>query len=164
MKSMIPTKEETKKPLARREMLTPFAALQQEVNKLFDDIRGGWGGHPSVFEQLGDFHAKVDVKDTENEIVVSAELPGVDMKDIAITLNRDSLVLKGEKKVEKEEKEKGYYRMERSYGSFYRALPLPCEVESEGIDAVFKDGVLTVTLPKSKETIKSQKQITVKAG
>ena len=161
---MLPTKEEIKKVPVRRELLTPFTALQQEMNKLFDDLRGGWGSHPVSFEQLGDFHAKVDIKDNDKDLVVSAELPGVEMKDISIALNQNSLVLKGEKKVEKEEKEKGYYRMERSYGSFYRAIPLPCEVERENIDAVYKDGVLTVTLPKSKETIKNQKQITVKAG
>ncbi|MBX3075576.1 Hsp20/alpha crystallin family protein [Candidatus Obscuribacterales bacterium] len=164
MKSMLPTKEETKKTPARRELLAPFASLQHEMNKLFDELRGGWNIHPSVFEQLGDFHAKVDMKDNDKDIVVSAELPGVEMKDINISLNGETLVLKGEKKVEKEEKEKGYYRMERSYGSFYRAIPLPCEVEQNAVDAIYKDGVLTVTLPKSKDSIKNEKQINIKAG
>lgn len=164
MKSMVPAKEDQKKTPARRELLAPFSSLQHEMNKLFDELRGGWNLHPTVFEQLGDFHAKVDVKDNDKDIVVSAELPGVEMKDINISLNRDTLVLKGEKRVEKEEKERGYYRMERSYGSFYRAIPLPCEVEKDAIDAVYKDGVLTVTIPKSKESMKAEKQITVKAG
>lgn len=162
------TTEETKKTNAlapRKELLAPFASLQQEMNKLFDEIKTGWGfAHPPLFEPFVDFHARLDMKDNQKEIVISAELPGVELKDIDISLKGDSLVLKGEKRMEKEEKDKGYYRMERSYGSFYRVIPLPCEIEKENVDAVYKDGVLTVTLQKTKEALKNEKQITVKAG
>jgi HSP20 family protein len=166
MKNAIaPKQDEKKHSLTTATQFSPFASLQQEMNRLFEEVRSGWGfQHNPVFEQMGDFHAKVDMKETDKELVISAELPGVDMKDIQISLNKNSLVLRGEKKVEKEEKDKGYYRMERSFGSFYRAIPLPYEVESDNADAVYKDGVLIVTLQKCKELLKAEKQISVKAG
>lgn len=164
----VTNKEEAKKSVPavqRRELLSPFASVQQEMNKLFEELRSGWGfAHTPQFEPFGDFHARVDMKDSEKEVIVTAELPGVDLKDIDITVKGDSLILKGEKKMEKEEKDKGYYKMERSYGSFYRSIPLPCEIEKDNVDAVFKDGVLTVTMPKTKAALTSEKQISVKAG
>ncbi len=134
------------------------------MNRLFEEFKSGWGwSHPAA-EQLGTFHTKVDMKDNDKEILIHADLPGVELKDIDISIEGNSLVLQGEKKVEKESREKGYYRMERSYGSFYRAIPLPCAVERENVDAVYKDGVLNITLPKCKDAAKQEKRITVKAG
>lgn len=166
MKSALTPKVETKQngALAPRKQFAPFHTLQQEMNRLFDDFKMGFAFPHPTFEFLGDFHASIDMKDTDKDVVVTAELPGVEMKDINISMKDNMLVLTGEKKQEKEEKEKSYYRMERSYGSFYRALELPCEVDKEAIDAVYKDGVLTVTLPKNKEVLTNEKKITVKAG
>lgn len=109
-------------------------------------------------------HAKIDVKDTDTELVVTAELPGVELKDIEISLNDHSLSIKGEKKEEREEKDKGYYRMERTYGSFHRLLPLTCAVDKDKVSATAKNGVIKIVLPKLKETRASEKKIEVKAG
>lgn len=162
------TKEntETKKEataVARREH--PFLALQDEMNKLFEDFRQGFPfGRSTWLEPIAEFNAKVDMKQNENEIVVTSELPGVDLKDIEVKVEDNAIIIKGQKRSEKEEKENNYYRMERSYGSFYRHLPLPGAVQKDSVEAIYKDGVLKVTLPKSKEAKANGKQIQVKAG
>jgi HSP20 family protein len=93
---------------------------------------------------------------------VSAELPGMDDEDIEVSLSRDVLTISGEKKQEKEEKGRDYYRAERSYGSFRRSIPLPAEVNADKVDAVFSKGVLTITLPKTAKA-EGRKRIIVKA-
>jgi HSP20 family protein len=170
MKNAVATQEETK----HNGGITPVPvteephihSLQHEVNRLFDEFKHGFGMvRPTKwFEPMSQFHARVDIKDTAKELLVTAELPGVEMSDIEVTVTSQGLSIQGEKRAEKEEKEKGFYRMERSYGSFYRLLPLPCEVERENVKASFKDGVLSITLPKSKESLKDQHKIEVKAG
>jgi HSP20 family protein len=99
----------------------------------------------------------VDVFEKNGHLVVKAELPGVKKEDVSVTLDKGDLVISGERKVESEVKEGHVYRMERSYGSFYRRLPLPEEVLPEQIEASFKDGVLEVRLPKPKGQAKAQK-------
>ena len=103
----------------------------------------------------------VDVSDNDDEVVVSAELPGVDPKDVELTLERDVLRIRGEKKYAREEKTDNSLRRERGYGSFSRSIPLPCAVKTDKITADFKNGVLRVTLPKD-EAAKPQR-ITVRA-
>lgn len=161
MKSGLMTKEEKKQEVAPAPKQSPFLALQREMNKLFDEFDFG-KGLLSWPEQMPDFHAKVDVKDTDKEIVVTAEIPGIDIKNVEVTLRADSLTLKGEKKEEKEEKENGYYRMERSYGSFYRAIPLPCAVDRDNVAATYKDGVMKVVLPKTEKAPATEQKINVK--
>jgi len=92
---------------------------------------------------------------------VSAELPGMDEKDIHIKLEKDVLKLCGEKKSAVEEKENTYHRVERSYGSFERVIPFNTQLDEDKVSAVFKNGVLTVTLPKAKEVIKTSRTITI---
>jgi HSP20 family protein len=103
------------------------------------------------------------VSETDKEIKVSAELPGMDEKDIDVSLTRDSLTIKGEKKQETEDKGEDYYRMERSYGSFTRSIPLPIEVDTDKVQATFKKGVLEITLPKTARAIQETRKIPVKA-
>ncbi len=172
MKGAVAIKDETK----RNGTLAPstskqfpvFRSLQEEVNKLFEDFRHGFHFAPTnMFDSvdtMAGIATKVDVKDTEKEVVITAELPGVDLKDIEVTLKNDGIAISGEKNVEKEEKDKGYYRMERSYGSFYRLLPLPCAVDREAVSATYKDGVLKVTMPKTAEAIENEKKISVKSA
>ena len=146
---------------AGREDDHPFALLRREMDSLFDNFFGGFDMEP--FEgRLGPFNPKVDVTETDKEIRVSAELPGMDEKDIEVSLQKDALTIKGEKKEEKEDKGKDYYKMERSYGSFSRTIPLPVEVDTEKIEAAFKKGVLTVTLPKTPKAVAETKKIAVK--
>lgn len=103
----------------------------------------------------------LDVSETKNNIVVKAEAPGVDPKDIDISLTGDVLTIKGEKRQEKEEKEQNYHRVERSYGVFARSVRLPQEVQSDKIEANYKKGILKITLPKSEEAKKKEIKIKV---
>ena len=106
----------------------------------------------------------VDVAETEKAYEITAELPGMDEKNVEVKFADGVLTVKGEKQEEKEEKKKDYYLSERSYGSFQRAFQVPDGVDADKIEASFKNGVLTVTMPKSAEAQKSAKKITVKAA
>ena len=147
---------------ARREEYTPFGLLRQEMNRLFDNFFGGFEVEPFIGRGLGGFSPSVDIKESDKDIRVSVELPGMDDKDVNVLLGKDSLTIKGEKKEEKEDKGKNYYRMERSYGSFSRTIPLPAEIDTDRAKAEFKKGLLTVTLPKTAQAIKQTKKISVK--
>ena len=141
VKSMVPWKRN--KPLSERD---PFAMLRREMNALFDDFFPEAGEGAGA---LGAFLPRVDVKETDGEIRVTAELPGIDEKDVEIAVDGDLLTIKGEKKAEKEEKGEETYRLERSYGSFRRSVTLPCAVDADKASATCKKGVLTVALPKA---------------
>ena len=93
----------------------------------------------------------VDIEDRDNEVIVSAELPGLEKKDFNVEVEADRLILRGEKKASKEKKDGNYFYSETSYGSFHRVIPLPTEVDRDKADATYKHGVLTVTLPKTEE-------------
>jgi HSP20 family protein len=150
----------------RREWELPFASLQREMNRLFDNFFGGTTMSPwAPFERgtAETFNPRVNVSETDKEIKVSAELPGMDENDIDVSLTRDTLTIKGEKKEEKEDKGKDYYRMERSYGSFTRSIPLPIEVNTDKVEATFKKGILYVTLPKTVTAIEKTKKVPIKS-
>lgn len=146
----------------RREEEGPFALLRREMDSVFDNFFRGFDIEP--FEERFDvFSPRVDVTENDKEIKISAELPGMDEKDIDVSLQHDMLTIKGEKKEEKEDKGKDYYRMERSYGSFTRTIPLPIEVETDKVEAKFKKGVLNITLPKTAKAVAETKKIAVKS-
>jgi HSP20 family protein len=105
----------------------------------------------------------IDMSEDDKAYKISAELPGLDAKDVDVSVSGNTLVLKGEKRQEKEEKEKNYYFSERAYGSFQRAFELPASVDQSKILADFSKGVLTITLPKTPEAQKQQKKIEVKS-
>jgi HSP20 family protein len=129
----------------------PFMSLHREMNRLFDDVfrgvpmAGSRGGSGSEFVP-----AHMDVSETENEIRICAELPGVSQDEVDVTLEDDVLTIRGEKKLERKEEKEKYHFMERSYGTFQRSLRLPFRVEPDQVRADFNNGVLTVTLPKSR--------------
>lgn len=106
----------------------------------------------------------IDVRETETEFVVEAELPGMDEKDVSVTLNNGILTLKGEKKSEREEKKDDYHLMERSYGSFQRSFRVADAVDADKVNASFDKGVLTVTMPKRPEAVKTEKRIPIGKG
>jgi HSP20 family protein len=131
----------------RQSQRTPLARLHEEMDDLFHGFFRDWD-----FPSLEYRHwPAVDIAETENEFVVKAEVPGCKADDIDISVHGNTLTVSGEKKAEEEKKEKGYYHVERSYGSFRRELTLSSDVEPDKIDAVCKDGVLTLTLPKSEK-------------
>jgi len=144
-----------------RELWDPFASLaelQEEMNRLFDtSLRRVERGE---FE--GAFLPAVDVVEEKDCYLVKAELPGISKEDVNVTLQDNYLTIKGEKKHEAETKEANYYRRERAYGMFSRTIELPTGVDAKKIDAHFKDGVLSVRLPKTEEA--KPKQIEVKVN
>ena len=146
----------------RFEEWNPFLVLRNEMDKVFDNFFQGFDMEPSG-KTPGVFQPKVNVTDGEKEITVSVEVPGMDEKDIELSLTKDALTIKGEKKEEKEEKGKNFHRMERSYGSFSRTLPLPVEINTDKAEADYKKGVLTIVLPKTEKAVKETKKIPIKA-
>jgi HSP20 family protein len=160
-KETSPQKRTSKAVAESRELMNPFVSFRREMDRLMDDFFSGFDLRPpSARSDI--FVPHVDVVDTDKEIKVSAELPGMDEKDIEVALSADTLTIKGEKKEEKEEKGKDYYRSERSYGSFMRTVPLPLTIETDKVSASFAKGVLTVTLPKTKQTLSGTKKVDVK--
>jgi HSP20 family protein len=132
--------------------LVPFTREKGELARLhrdMDDLVGSFfGGSPTLFGERAVWPA-IDISEDANAITVKAEVPGCRAEDVDISVQGNILTISGEKKHEEEKKEKGYYYAERSYGSFRRDLTLSSEVDASKIDAACKDGVLTITLPKS---------------
>jgi HSP20 family protein len=153
----------------------PFESLRREVDQLFDEFdRGSWMSpfRRSIFDiepywrgeaALG-AAPSVDIVEKDNAYEVTAELPGMDEKNIEVKLVDGGLTIKGEKREEKGEKKKDYYLHERHFGSFERCFAVPEGVETDKIEASFKKGVLTVTLPKKPGAQKPEKKIEVKAA
>jgi HSP20 family protein len=153
----------------------PFESLRQEMDRVFEDFTRGFGRFPlsrSLFDvepmlryesTAGLSAPAVDVVEKENEFRITAELPGLDDKDIEVSVADDVLSIRGEKKEEREEKAKNYHLSERRYGSFQRTFQLPAGIDAEKIAANFQKGVLTVTLPKTPEAQKKEKKIAIQA-
>lgn len=138
-----------------------FFGIQREINRVFDNfVRGGVQADESFMSSY--WTPAVDIAEQENEFIVKMELPGVNKDEVKISLESNILTIKGEKKQEKEEKSKNLHRVERSYGSFQRSFTLPTSVKSEKIDAMFKDGVLSISLPKAEEAKPKQIEVKVK--
>jgi HSP20 family protein len=171
---------ETKLPVTKTptepmfgEVWRPFEALRKEMDRLFDDF-GGEDFWRRPIRSLPTFERSwsrkfaaapvVDVAETDTAYEITAELPGMDEKNIEVNVANGGITIKGEKKEETEEKKKDYYVSERRYGSFERYFTLPEGVDANKIEATFKNGVLKVTLPKTAEAQKAAKKIEVKAA
>lgn len=120
--------------------------LRQEMERVFDRF---FEPHWDEFEAAGAWAPKLDFSETKDAFMVKAEIPGVEQKDLSVSLQDQMLTIRGEKHKEKEEKDEKYHRLERSWGGFTRTIALPASVDTEKLNATFKDGVLTVKLPKS---------------
>ncbi len=151
----------------------PFESLRREIDRMFDEFGGGLWRSPfrgSFFEPFRRAEVAfaalpaVDVVQTDKAYEITAELPGIDEKNVDVKFANGVLTIKGEKQDEKEEKKKDYYMRERSFGSFERSFEVPDNVDTDKIEATFKKGVLTLTLPKSAEAQKTEKKIAVKAA
>src|SRR5262245_8296155 len=143
-----------------------YTQLHREMNSLFDNAWRGFGvpavaGDSSSVSQL---QPTTDIAETDKEYEVTVELPGIDEKDVEVTLSNGLLLIKGEKKFEREEKKKDYYLSERSFGSFQRSIRVPDGIDPEKVSAAFNKGVLTLKLPKLPEVQASTKKIAVKTG
>ena len=152
----------------------PLGTLRDDIDRAFDRMFKDWPrfgaltapdffGGGEFFGKTGAIAPRVDVTEDNNAYEITAEMPGVEEKDIEVSVREDRLTLRGEKKGEKEEKKKDYHMTERSYGSFERSFRLPGNVDAENIKADFAKGVLTVTLPKTAEAKAKERKIAIKA-
>jgi HSP20 family protein len=151
-------------PMARwSEDTDPFLAMRREMNRLFDDVFGGFGLPSLLGPQLRQMpmSPRIDVSETDNEIQVTAEMPGIDQKDVEVLLEDDRLIIRGEKKEEREDKDRNYHVRERVQGAFSRTLPLPFAPDPNQVKAEFKDGIMTITIPKPQEVKQKQHRIEV---
>jgi HSP20 family protein len=143
----------------------PFLQMRREMNRLFDDAFGGFGLPNVLGPALRQMPAapKIDVSETDNEIQVTAELPGIDQNNVEVLLEDDRLIIRGEKKEEREEddKDRNYHVRERVQGAFSRTLPLPFAPDPNQVKAEFKNGVMTITIPKPQEVKQKQHRIDV---
>ena len=136
-----------------------LVSIQDEMNRLFDDFFGRPLARTEWTE--GVWSPTVDVSEDKDNMIIKAEMPGMKKEDVKISIQDNVLTLKGEKKQEKEEKDKNYHRVERSYGSFCRSFQLPTSVKTDKIKANYRDGVLNITLPKTEEVKPKQIPISI---
>ncbi len=138
-----------------------FSDIERRMDSLFDEVFGESLVSYVMPETRGIFSPRTDIKESDNDLKVSAEMPGIDQKDIDVSIHNGILTISGEKKVEQEERDIDYHHVERSYGCFSRSISLPEYVDTEKIEAMYKNGVLTVTLPKNEKAMKLSKKIDV---
>lgn len=142
----------------------PMTEFRQQMDRLFDDFFNTWPAlSPRVGRGLGTAGADIrfDANESDGTYEIVAELPGMEEKDVNVTVNKGTLTIEGEKRSEREEKDKNFYLTERSFGSFHRSFPLPDEVNEDKITANFEKGVLRITLPKTAEGKNKARRITV---
>jgi len=175
MKDIMPRFGRTRESLpARRVESEPFLSLQREMNRLFDEFFDDvglavsprralrpWGERELASEG---FVPRVDVTETDTEVRVSAELPGLNEKEVTVEVDDEDVTIRGEKQQEREEKGRNWFRREQSYGAFHRVIPLPAAVDGGKAKAKFDKGVLTVTAPKREDDRKRRKSVPVEAG
>jgi HSP20 family protein len=164
----------TSVPTTTQDVWQPFQSLRREIDRLFEDVDLGFhrpqrrvpaDADPVWRRDFGFVTMPaVDVAEKDDAFEITAELPGLAEKDVNVSHANGTLTIKGEKKAETEEKKKDYYLSERRYGAFQRSFSIPEGVDADEIDARFKDGVLTVRLPKTAEAKQPAKKIAVKAG
>ena len=165
-----PRSDEKKVPA----MSGTFMGLRREIDRLIDDFeRDSWHlpSARNLFHNAPFWHGRgwgkapaVDIVDTATAYEITAELPGMDENNVEVKFTNGVLMIKGEKKEEKEENRKNYHLSERHYGIFERSFTVPDHVDAAKIEAAFKNGVLTIHLPKSPEAQKAEKQIAIKKG
>jgi HSP20 family protein len=146
--------------LTRWEPFREFATLQDRMNRLFRESYNDAGAEQSLTSSS--FAPAVDVYEDEHQVTLKIEVPGIDEKDIDVRVENNTLTVQGERKIEREEKEENYRRVERQYGSFTRTFTLPQTVESEKVSATYDKGILKISLPKKAEA--KPKQIKVNIG
>ena len=140
-----------------------LATLRSDMDRLFDTfVREPFGAIDWSLNESGNWMPSVDLAENDTEYTVRAELPGLDPKDLDISVTDNQLILSGEKKETVERKEKGYYHSESRFGSFHRSIPLPGAIDSSKVDAEYKNGVLTIHLVKSPENTPKRIEVKVK--
>ena len=165
IRNLLPTvwrRSET--PLRRAEGST-FLALHREMNRMFDDFFRDFD-RPSLSrpEELSHFAPPVDILENEKGVKIKVEIPGIDMKDVGVSVADGSLTVSGEKKKETESKNQDYWIQETDYGKFSRAISLPKGLDHDKVNAVYRNGIITVTIPWSEEEKRKVKKVEIKAA
>jgi HSP20 family protein len=161
VRDLIPWNQSSRVPVRRAEEGAPFLPLYREMNRLFDDVFRGFDGAPFGFDRTFDRAwpwPNVEMSETDEEVKVIAEIPGLEEKDVEVELSDGILAIKGEKKTETEDKDRLF--SERYYGRFERRIPVE-DIEEDKVSASFRNGVLTVTLPKLPQTQRQAKRIPI---
>jgi HSP20 family protein len=167
LKSMLPFSGNRNRAVSSRPTdADPFQQFRQDINRMFDTFVQGFG-MPGFAMTPGRTAAtmitpRIDVSETDDEVKLAAELPGLDESDVEIMLDDAILTIRGTKEVERDEDERDFHIVERSAGVFYRSVVLPFAADPDQVDAMFKDGVLTITIPKPKEAREKSRRIEVK--
>jgi HSP20 family protein len=161
LNEIIPWKNEGRRLARARTSSDPLALFHRRIDSLFEDLFGGRLSGPFGAEG---FAPQIDLSETEKEVRVTAELPGLDEKDVEVTLTANVLTLKGEKKEEHEEEKGDYYHSERSYGFFERSVQLPEGVDPDKAEAKFKKGVLRVSIPRKPGAGPARRKIELQPG
>jgi len=159
-RSLVPWRDRSQAPTARDDFFDPFLNFRREVDRIFDSFFEGFGARAG-----GDGNwlaPAVDIAESDKELVLTAELPGVNEKDVEVTLADDLLTIKGQKKAEHEEKNGSFTYAERRYGSFSRSIRLPFHAGDAEVDAKYDKGVLTIRIPKPAEVQKAVRRIEVR--
>ncbi len=167
----VPIKHGAKRPLSPARHHDPMLQIHRDIDHLFDQFFRGWGvpqlggfGHEASFNADSLLKPRVDLSAADKEYLLTVEIPGVEEKDVSVDISNNTMTIKGEKKLEKEDRDKNYYRIERSYGSFQRVLSLPADVDQDAIKASFKNGVLSVTMPRKVLPAGDVKKVEITAG
>lgn len=159
-------RDKEKYAIQKRDEMDPFN-MQHQMNQMFEEIfnvPNGCRPMQGMMNVENSFSPRLDISESDQEIRINADLPGLDEKDIHLSVENNQLTISGEKKFESEEKDRTYHRVERRYGSFSRRIGLPENVEVDKIDASFKKGVLMIIIPKPAEVESQRKRIPIKAG
>lgn len=142
----------------------PFLSLQRDLNRAFDVFWNETGARAPFSAAISEMMPHTDMVESDSSVEISAELPGMSEKDIEISISDDVLSIHGEKKAEKTDDKKGHYLSERSFGVIHRNIALPNGVDSSKAEARFKDGVLTITMPKTAGALKNTRHIAIKSA
>jgi HSP20 family protein len=151
----------------RSEGADPFRALQAEINRAFESFQQTFPAprfHANWGMSMEGVQPRIDVADTDSDIEITAELPGLDENDVEITMSADSISIKGEKRPDRQERRRDFFINERAFGAFRRTIALPGGIDTERVSASFKNGVLTIIIPKTEQAQKDVKRIAVNKG
>lgn len=159
--SLIPWRSKSQPLSQRDDFFDPIFSFRREIDRMFDEIFDGFGN--SAYRSVN-LRPAIDITENDKELVISADMPGLDEKDLDVSLVGDVLTIKGEKRAEHEQKNGGHHYVERRFGSFSRSVRLPFEVDDQEVEAKYDKGVLTIRVPKPAELQKAVRRIPIKAA
>lgn len=159
--SLIPWRSKSQPLSQRDDFFDPIFSLRREIDRMFDEIFDGFGN--SAYRSVN-LRPAIDITENDKELVISADMPGLDEKDLDVSLVGDVLSIKGEKRAEHEQKNGDHYYVERRFGSFSRSVRLPFEVDDQEVEAKYDKGVLTIRVPKPAELQRAVRRIPIKAA